>query len=184
MKTVAVAGCQERIGTTTQALQLLLCLQKLEYSAAYIEMGGRGYVEGMTGVYEGIEKYPGHITYRDVDMYRGEHIIDATRNAYDYLIKDYGSITDKDFQKISFLEQDVKVVVGGVKPNEIGFVEAVLEEKCYEDVRYVFSFVAASDQQDIKALMGNAAERTYFAAYTPDPFAYKEHEIYEYLLGG
>ncbi len=45
MKTVGIVGCQPRIGTTTQALQLTLCLMHMGYNAAYVEMGERDYIE-------------------------------------------------------------------------------------------------------------------------------------------
>lgn len=37
--TVGIAGSQARMGTTTQALQMILNLKALEYEAAYVEMG-------------------------------------------------------------------------------------------------------------------------------------------------
>ena len=45
MKTVGIVGCQPRIGTTTQALQLTLCLMHMGYNVAYVEMGERDYIE-------------------------------------------------------------------------------------------------------------------------------------------
>ena len=37
------------------------------------------------------------------------------------------------------------------------------------DVNYIFSFIGLSEQRDVKEMMKNKKERTYFAVYTPDP---------------
>lgn len=184
MKTVGIVGSQSRIGTTTQALQLVLCLQELEYDAAYVEMGSRDYLKKLNGLYENVhEESNGMVLCKEIPMFTSSHIVAANRKGYDFLIKDYGSICDSGFEKISFLEQDIKIIVGGIKANEIEFVEAAMEEACYSDVYYIFSFVSKEEQQDIKALMGDRKQYTYFSMYTPDPFTYKENEAYSYLLG-
>ena len=90
---------------------------------------------------------------------------------------------DPEFEKISFLEQDIKIVVAGSKANEVGFVEQIMKQDCYRDVNYIFSFVAKDEWQDTKADMGISKEYTYFALYTPDPFVLVENESYYYLLG-
>lgn len=50
-------------------------------------------------------------------------------------------------------------------------------------MNYIFSFIGLSEQRDVKEMMKNKKERTYFAVYTPDPFTYVENDIYEYILG-
>lgn len=182
MKTVGIVGCQDRIGTTTQAIQMLLAIRALEYSAAYVELGAKDYIKGLKALYTGIVDAKSHIQVQGIDMYEGGQIIEANKREYDYLIKDYGSITDPGFLKISFLEQDIKVIVAGIKANEIENVEQTLEQNCYEEVNYIFSFVAPDEQQDIKTMMGEHGQHTYFAIYTPNPFEYVEHDIYAYLL--
>lgn len=185
MKTVGIAGCQSRIGTTTQALQLILCLQKLEYSAAYVEMGNQDYIGKLDELYRGITMDRNQVIYcKSIPLYTRNQIMLANRNRYDYLIKDYGNFLSPEFEQISFLEQDIKVAVGGAKANEIEFVERIIEDDCYTDVNYIFSFVGLSEQRDVKEMMRERKDKTYFAMYTPDPFEYIENESYEYLLGG
>ena len=65
----------------------------------------------------------------DVDLYSSGQIVYANRQGYDYIIKDYGNIRDPDFEQISFLEQDLKIIVGGIKANEIEYVEKIMLEK-------------------------------------------------------
>lgn len=184
MRTVGIAGCQPHIGTTTQALQLVLCSIQMGYSAAYIEMGDRNYIKKLDEIYKGIEKDANNVIYcQSIPLYTGKQIILANRNRYDYTVKDYGCIGEPGFEGVSFLEQDIKIVVGGAKANEIEYVERIMENECYSDISYIFSFVALSEQRDVKEMMQDQKEQTYFAVYTPDPFSYVENDIYEYLLG-
>ena len=38
----------------------------------------------------------------------------------------------------------------GAKANEVDYVEQVIEDECYEDVNYIFSFIGLSEQRDVK----------------------------------
>lgn len=186
MKTIGIAGSQGRIGTTTQALQMILCLHKLDYGASYIEMGDQGYLTDLKDLFPEevqINEKTGSIIFQGIELYGSGDIVTANKQGYDYIVKDYGAVTDPDFQKLSFLEQDIKIIVGGIKANEVVFAENILKEKCYVGVRYIFSFVPLHEQQNVKRSMRKHNVGTYFAFYAPDPFIYQENEIYEYLLG-
>ena len=54
--TVAVAGASPRIGTTTQALQLLLFLRAKDYSCAYLDMCSSGKMEQLLDIYESCDR--------------------------------------------------------------------------------------------------------------------------------
>ena len=147
-------------------------------------MGERDYIEKLDALYQGITIDKNDIIYcQSIPLYTGSRIALANRGRYDYVIKDYGYIGNPGFEKISFLEQQIKIVVGGAKANEVDYVEQVIEDECYEDVNYIFSFIGLSEQRDVKEMMKSKKERTYFAVYTPDPFTYVENDIYEYILG-
>jgi len=186
MKTIGIAGSQSRIGTTTQALQMILCLQRLDYKVAYIEMGNQGYLTDLKDLFlDEVQKNEktGSLIFQEVELYGSDDIVTANEQGYDYVVKDYGAVTDPDFQKLSFLDQDIKIMVGGIKANEVVYAENILKEKCYERVRYIFSFVPLHDRQNVKRSMRKQNVSTYFASYAPDPFIYEENEVYEYLLG-
>ena len=185
MKTIGIAGTQERIGTTTQALQMVLCLQELEYDSTYVEMGKRHYIEQLSDVYKEFKKDKKLQcwTYQQLQMYTSDQILTVNKMNYDYVIKDYGNINSPDFEKISFLEQDIKIIVAGVKVNEIVHTENILLEESYQDVRYILSFVASDEQKDVRASMGDKSQDTYFSTYIPNPFVYVSSDIYAYLLG-
>ena len=63
------------------------------------------------------------------------------------------------------------------------YVEKIMLEKCYEDVKYIFSFIPDHEKQNVKRAMGPYKLDTYFALYTPDPFICVENDIYAYILG-
>jgi hypothetical protein len=108
---------------------MILNLKALEYDAAYIEMGQQSYLEKLRELEkEDIVKKENCISFMEVDLYSSNQIIYANRQGYDYLIKDYGNIYDPNFEQISFLEQDLKIIVGGIKANEIEFVEKIMLE--------------------------------------------------------
>lgn len=186
MKSIGIAGSQNRIGTTTQALQMILCLHKLDYAAAYIEMGNQDYLNEIQDVFPDevkISKKNGSLIFQDVEMYDSGQIVTANKQGYDYIVKDYGAVTDPEFQKLSFLDQDIKIIVAGIKANEVVAAEEVLADPCYEGVTYIFSFVPSHEFQNVKMNMRKHKVKTYFAPYAPDPFIYKENEIYQYILG-
>lgn len=182
MRTIGVVGTQPRIGTTTQALQIVQCLRELDYHAAYVEMGAQQYIKKLQDLYTDIQ-YAGEGLYMYSGLPLHESILGTGRQDYDYLVKDYGSLQDKRYQELSFLEQDVKIVVGGVKANEIDWTEETMKNPKYADVYYIFSFVEQEEQQEIKTMMGAYQQNTYFALYTPNPFRYLHNDAYSYILG-
>lgn len=186
MKSIGIAGCQSRIGTTTQALQMILCLHKFDYTAAYIEMGNQGYLNEIQDVFPDeveVSKKNGSLIFQNVELYPSDLVVTANKQGYDYVVKDYGAVTDPDFQKLSFYDQDIKIIVAGIKANEVVAAENVLADKYYEGVTYIFSFVPPHEYQNVKMSMRKHKVKTYFAPYAPDPFIYKENEIYQYILG-
>ena len=73
---------------------------------------------------------------------------------------------------MSFLEQEIKLLVCGIKANEILDTELAIErfgEKCDG---FLFNFVSSEDRKWIKRMMGEKAKKTYFTDFAPDPFTY------------
>ena len=184
MKSIALVGTQIRIGTTTQALQMILNLKALDYNVAYVEMGPLGFLDKIKERGEDlpIEK-DGTIICDEIPMYSSKNIHIANRKGYDFLVKDYGNVSNPFYQEMSFLEQDVKIVVGGIKVDEVEHTEQVMANELYAGAYYILNFVDAAQQQEAKADMQEYKDRTYFSIYTPDPFAFKENEVYAYILG-
>lgn len=175
-KCIGVAGAIARMGTTTQALQLIKFLQYSGYKAAYFEMNTHRFVESLLEAYEdaNVEDEIGRVSYMKVDMYyRADRLQEVLKQGYDYLVFDYGVYSENGFNKISFLEKELQIFVVGSKPGgEFESTYDVLKNNFYNHVQYVFNFVAKSEQKDVLELMEEKASVAYFAEDAKDPFAF------------
>lgn len=175
-KTIAVAGSMHRIGTTTQALQIVKYLLLNGFKACYIQMNSSEYVQSAKNYYVGtiIDEETGKITYQSVDMfYKKEKIADILTPHYDYYVYDFGCMLNSSESSIvQFLEKDIRIIVCGSKANEIQNFQGVTDLTGTSSVEYIFSFTSQSDQNDILELMEDKKNHTYFCGYIPDPFSY------------
>lgn len=171
IKTVGVAGSLCRMGTTTQAIQLVKYLKLMGYAAAYIEMNSNYYINDLISYYE-VKKTEDCVIFEGVELYKREKLLAANRKDYDYLIKDYGYVGSEDFEIVSYTEQDIRIITCGSKPSELSAVETVLRNSVFEDMKFVFSFVPKDDRTAIKEMMEDYAQQTFFVEYVPDPFQY------------
>ena len=180
--TVAVAGASPRIGTTTQALQLLLFLRAKDYSCAYLDMCSSGKMEQLLDIYESCDRINGHeFTIQGQHIITNGKLLMQARSEYDYVICDYGFYKDI-LEPVSFWEKDIKVLVAGTKPWESAQLPAVFEDDD-GSLRYIFSFVPSADESSVREQMAESADKTYFAPYAPDYFSYSgADEIYSALV--
>ena len=179
--TIAVAGAMARIGTTTQAIQLCKYLMYRGHKVCYIEANASGYVE-MIKNYDTEAKYDEvteRVSFQSLEMYNNmQRIHEYLKMDYEFYIYDFGSWTDKGFYSTSYLEKDIKIMVGGIKPNEIIQTTEVLRVAGRWDVSYIFSFVAQDKEKEILALMDDQAKHTYFAGYVPDMWHWNPVEYF------
>lgn len=187
VRTIAVAGSQERIGVTTQALQIVGYLNLMGIRAAYVEINSSGYIDNLLELYSDVkkDKKNGKVSYQGIELYTKEQIEHLRDSDYIFLVKDYGSCRSNDFEGLSFMEQEIKVYVCGAKPNEIYFTQEVIEKNYYRDIKFIFSYTPKSDREDILNLMEEKASVTGFADYVADPFLYiaNANQTYKGLLG-
>lgn len=173
---IGVAGCIGRMGTTTQALQFVKYLQYAGYRAAYFQMNSHGFVEALKDAYEqvSVDEEIGRVSYSKVDMfYRPDKLQEVFKLDYDYIVFDYGVAGKNGFNKISFLEKEKQVFVVGSKPGgEFEKTYDVIKNNFYNNVYYIYNFVAANEQEDLKELMGEKADITFFAKEAKDPFVF------------
>ena len=171
-KTIGLAGTISRIGTTTQALQFVRFLSEVKSFACYIEMNDHSYVEKALELYSGaVKQKSGAISFMDMDLYTKETAMAAQKKTYDYLVKDYGSLTDSSFQRVSFLEQNIKILVCGSKPNEIFTLEERLKDRAFDDAFFIFSLSPEEDKESVLEMMEERQKRTFFASIQTDPFS-------------
>lgn len=185
-QTIAIAGCLGRIGTTTQAIQIVKYLNLMGYRACYIEVNRNGYVDLLPESYKDIkeDRRTKRVICEQVDMFRRQHIAEISKLGYEFLVKDYGAVSDPSFEKISYLEQDFRIMCGGIKPNEINYVYSLLANDNYAATGFIFSFVPNANRAATLEFMEEKGDCTFFADYVPDAFTYSAtaNNIYRTLL--
>lgn len=172
---IAICGSQHRIGTTTQCLQITKYLKSNGYKAAYIEFNNNGYVDKLRTLFSLSQN---QFEFEGIDIYSQKEI--NLLSNYDYIVYDYGCITDSYFNQYSFLERQNKIIVCGAKPDEIDFsTQALRKFNSFNDIHFIFSFVSKEDESDISALMGEHS--TYFSPLIPDSFTVllAQQELYK-----
>lgn len=169
---IGIAGVINRIGTTTQAMQLVKYLMLQGYKACYIEVNTSNFIDKCTNLFNIEKKSDGYVNYCDIDMYKSGQINSIIQSKYDYLVYDYGSIDEPSFNKLSFNEKDITIFVTGSMPDELEKISPVLESNFYRDSFLIFNFVPEGDKKEILESMCDRAAQTCFTAYVPDPFDY------------
>lgn len=178
--TIGVAGTIERIGVTTQAIQLCKWLKMKGKNVCYIQMNDSGYVENLKVFYENVvvDEAQGCASYENVEMYHDKARIDEILNRnYDFYVYDYGTITNECFQKTSFFEKNYKIVVTGTKPTELNSFNQCMEELYHKHIHYVFSFVSEGDRENVMEMMSDKDKYSYLAGVTLDMFSLNSDNI-------
>ena len=183
-KLIGVAGACRRIGTTTHCMQIIQYLQLKGYKACYIQISP-GYTEACINTYE-VEKQDdkiGCVTISGVDHYYNlDQINDVLHLDYDYFVYDYGVTSDKNLNRISFLEKDIKIFVLGIDATELDSTSETVGSIFYDNVMYIFNFVSEADRKPIMEMMGVKKERCCLAGFIPDKYTYVPTDIYEKII--
>jgi hypothetical protein len=183
---VGVTGSMSRIGTTTQAMQMIKCLSLKGKSAAYIQFNDSDFISNLKNFYQ-VQKENedlGYIKFENVDMfYKKEKINEILQEGYDYYIYDYGGYQEKNFNKTSFLEKEIQIFVLGVKPTELTQTLDILSSKFYSATKMIFNYSNDMQKEDIKNLT-KSNKNTYICdSYITDCFKFSMNPIYEKILG-
>lgn len=198
-RTIGIMGTCHRIGTTTQALQIVKYLQSKGYKACYVEMNNYLYPNmqlsrkerpEITFVnkaklamdYDYEDEALGLVTIEGVDMYyKQDRLPEILEKDYDFYIYDYGVYTERDFNKASYLKDDTKLIASGTNVVELDYTLNIMQNVSYNSSDLIFSFTAEKDREEFVLWMQHfkAGERCYFADYTPNPFILSNYELYD-----
>lgn len=183
-KLIGIAGACHRMGTTTQAIQIVKYLQHKGHKACYIQMNSSPYLKCLMEWMEvEVDENIGKIIFQDMDLfYKKEFIYDILKLNYEFYVYDYGCYMDTDFNKTSFLEKDFRIFVCGSSAVEMDATLNLIQNIFYHDVTYIFNLVAASERNDILDMMEDKAPKTFFSEYTPDAFALQNPDFYEKII--
>lgn len=187
---IHIAGVIPRMGTTTLALQLVRFLQENNYNACYVEMSRQNYTWVAANIYNGasLDRATGKTTCLGIQMF-GSDRINALREGdlpYDFVVCDFGNLSDVAFDKQQFAGGDCGILVCGNKPNEIFQTEDALKNPLFSDALTVFNFTDLSDYAEIRKMMMGRGAMTGFMPYIPDPFhasqEYSKVEFFQWLM--
>lgn len=186
-KLIGVAGAMSRIGTTTQALQVVKYLLYKGYKACYIEMNDTGYVENVAAFYdcENVDEDMGEVFFMNVHhFYRQDKISEILKLGYDFYVYDYGVCGSQNFNRTSYLEKDIRLACVGAKVSEVVYTTTLIENEFYTDIYYLFIHVPEADRKGLKESMKDKEERIYFPCYSPEAyeFAIDNLPIYEDII--
>ena len=202
-RTIGVMGALRRIGTTTQAIQIVKYLQSMGYKACYVEMNDVLYrnnqfarfappevsyvtMSMLTFEYGFLDEEIGLVNIEGIDMfYLRDRLPEILERKYDFYVYDYGDYLQKDFNKASFLKDDVQIIVAGAGIGEVDTALEILQNVSYLRADLVFTHVALADREEVTEVMGDfgAGERTYYAEETPNPYVLSNPGLYQSLLG-
>lgn len=204
--TIAVAGSINRIGTTTQALQIVKYLIYKGYKACYIEVNNNVYENNTLSQSKEPLTYTrklkkilslnedeeiNMIKYESIELYNNiDKLADIKDRDYDFIVFDYGCYKNNSFNKASFLKDDINIFICGSEITEIDEAAALASNISYEKSKLVFSFTDKSDEDDIISLISSIkikeneenGARCYFANFTPSPFKLSSIDLYDSLL--
>lgn len=179
-KTIAVAGAGKRIGTTTQALQMLLFLRAHNRKAALIEMHENPCLSSYAQVYSDAVLEKDSCIINGSRLYFSKKALPTIQKEFDFLVLDYGAYQNCAVQELE--DSDASIIVCGIKPWEAEEINYTFREN-NEKYHYLFSFVPQNDQENVTAQMEEFSQRTFFAPYSPDMFQYNGNdELYKALL--
>lgn len=168
-RTVGFMGSMPRVGTTTQAIQLVKYLQSQGYTACYIEAAGQKQICQIPDLYavEIFDKQKGFIRFESTDLYYNPFALaEIQRENYNVCVYDFGRYKPEIL--FSFLDTDMRICVSGIKPWEIDSIYPVMRRLEDENVTYAFSFTPQSAQKEILNFMEEKKDTTFFPAYTPE----------------
>jgi len=202
-KTIGIMGTCHRMGATTQAIQIVKYLQTKGYKACYVEMNNYLYPNMQLSRRERPEisyvikaklslecefedKELGMVTIEGVDMfYKQDRLSEILEKDYDFYVYDYGVYTEKDFNKASYLKDNLKFIAAGANIVELDYTLNVLQNISYDKADIIVSFYPENDREEFLLWMNDfkAADRCFFADYTPNPFLLSNFSLYNDLLG-
>lgn len=179
--TVAIAGTQEHIGTTTQALLLCKFFNDRGLKACYVCANDNDDIEELRKNL-GKELNKGMFQYNDIDIYDKNEKISAMAYGYDVYVYDYGVLNNNNLDL--FITNDKRIMVGGSKLWEVrSLFQSFFKLEKLEDVFYILSHCPIDERNTLTSNMGKYRKKTFFSEYSPNPFeSNKNTEIYQAIF--
>lgn len=205
-KTIGVVGTIHRMGTTTQAIQIVKFLQSKGFKTCYVELNNTKYkniavnttrinelsytekLKIMAAEKDIDREEPdiGLVRYNGTDLfYKPDHLPEILNMGYEYIVYDYGVYNDPGFNKSAYLKDDFGIFVAGVSPSEIDYTFDILENLSYTNSKFLFSFVNEDEKNDFinqVAIPKEIVNKCFFSGYAPNAFSLSNATEYEKML--
>lgn len=171
----AVAGAQERTGTTTQAFGMYHALAALGFRPLLVDER-RGFLTHLNTMYGDESEVDGCVlTIRGMD-FSDVAPLDLEYNAY---IHDFGVLDAEVLDDYRY--SPVRILCAGCKPWEYAAFAQNRHAFGEEYQTVVFSFATDYDRAAVED-RANGEYRTEFAPYNPDMWTHQNKEWYEEML--
>ena len=175
-KSVGVAGCMTRIGTTSVAIQLIKLFQSKGKTACYIDTYNTEYVKQSMDYYcaDEMDEENHRVNFDGVDMYYDitteimEHIY--LKN-YDFMVYDCGDISGNTLKQTTFLQNQYRLLCCGSKPNENIALHSLLKSIYKTNISYMYFAVPQNERQGVIDDVAQLNQKCYFVPFFDDCFS-------------
>ena len=157
---VAVVGSQSRIGVTTAAVGLSAWLARVGASVCYVEAHAGGHLAALARGYE-MEAEEDGWQFEGVHYRRMEPKADVN-----FVVYDLGS--DLAGKKELVERADIKLLVCGTKPYELGFTVRLQASFAGVYAHLLCPFVAEGMKNDLAEALQNDYHKVMFSEYQPE----------------
>lgn len=159
---IAVTGVQNRVGTTTMAINLANYLAGMGTRVSYIEANDHDHLRQLSAYYTGMVLKEDGIIYNGIKYLS---LQSECKDDFDFVIYDMGVVSHKIIGAINN-NCDRAILCATGKPYEQSGFEKVQELMNAETTMKVFSLVAEAD----KPKLLKQYDKVHFSEYTPDYF--------------
>lgn len=175
-KTIGVAGCISRIGTTSTAIQLVKFLQFMGKTACYVDNSGTDYISQCRDYYEPSDdnRELHKVTFDGVDVFydvSAEIMQQIYLNNYNYIVFDCGNIANDSSKQIQFLQKQWRLLCTGSKPNESSNLQKVIREIYQTKIYYLYFSVPTAERAYIKKDVEEFDQKCYFLPFYDDCYS-------------
>lgn len=170
---IAVAGSQNRIGTTHIGLLITSYLNQYMDKALYIEKNSDFIVQEIMNQYHNVPNKNNLVFIKHCVMLSGLSVNEADFMEYRMRIHDYGVLTRKNSEE--FLQADIKLLVVGIKEWELKHsIQCLKELMEVQDIYYLFNFAG---EKEFEHAMDNMEKASCIRVpYHPNPYSV-EHVV-------
>ena len=170
---IGICGTQTRIGTTTQAIQLVKYFQYAGIEACYIEANNSNHIQSIPTLYD-VEEHNqklGKIRFENTDFfYDLSQISEVLSFDYAVYVYDFGILSEQNIYP--YLEKDLKILVCGTLPWEIDSTNKAIGRLDDKDIQYIFNFTCKSIRSSLQQFMLDKSSHTFFSELIPNMFSF------------